>query len=115
MFEVPNPPSPMLVAWLAEHGMEADGRAANGRTAAECYALGINPEDPNDDLRITDFKMEDGKPVIKLNHTEDGSGNSFADRVRTLGKEKLTDAEWKEVPENGNPDFRFFTIGVDMP
>ena len=90
--------------------------AANGcRTVGECYALGINPEDPNDDLRITDFKMENGKPVIKLNHTEDGSGNSFSDRVRTLGKEKLTDAEWKEVPESGNPDFRFFTIGVDMP
>lgn len=90
--------------------------AANGcRTVGECYALGINPEDPNDDLKITDFKMEDGKPVIKLNHTEDGSGNSFADSVRTLGKEKLTDAEWQEVPENGNPDFRFFTIGVDMP
>ena len=90
--------------------------AANGcRTVGECYALGINPEDPNDDLKIIDFKMEDGKPVIKLNHTEDGSGNSFADRVKTLGKEKLTDAEWKEVPENGNPDFRFFTIDVDMP
>ena len=90
--------------------------AANGcRTVGECYALGIDPEDPNDDLKIIDFKMVDGKPVIKLNHTEDGSGNSFADRVRTLGKEKLTDAEWKEVPENGNPDFRFFTIGVDMP
>ncbi len=90
--------------------------AANGcRTVGECYALGINPEDPNDDLKIIDFKMEDGKPVIKLNHTEDGSGNSFADRVRTLGKEKLTDAEWKEVPESGNPNFHFFTIGVDMP
>ena len=90
--------------------------AANGcRTVAECYALGINPEDPNDDLRIAEFKMENGKPVIKLNHTKDGSGNSFADRVRTLGKEKLTDAEWKEVPENGKPGFRFFTIGVDTP
>ena len=90
--------------------------AANGcRTVGECYTLGINPEDPNDDLKIAEFKMVDGKPVIKLNHTEDGSGNSFAARVRTLGKEKLTDAEWKEVPENGNPDFRCFTIGVDMP
>jgi hypothetical protein len=117
VFEVPNPPSPMLVAWLAEHGMEADGRAANGRTEAECYALGINPEDPNDDLRITDFKMEDGKPVIKLNHTEDGSGNSFLPRVKTLGKADLSDAteEWRVVPEEGDQTMRFFKIDVEMP
>lgn len=90
--------------------------AANGcRTVGECYALGIDPEDPNDDLKIIDFKMKDGKPVIKLNHTEDGSGDSFADRVKTLGKKNLTDDEWSEVPENGNHDFRFFTISVDMP
>ncbi len=92
--------------------------AANGcRTVGECYALGINPEDPNDDLKIAEFKMENGKPVIKLNHTEDGSGNSFADRVKTLGKEKLADPteEWREVPDDGDPTMRFFTVGVEIP
>ena len=39
--------------------------AANGtRTVDECYRLGIDPEDPNDDFKIADFKIEDGKPVI---------------------------------------------------
>ena len=92
--------------------------AANGcRTVGECYALGINPEDPNDDLRITDFKMENGKPVIKLNHTEDGSGNSFLPRVKTLGKADLSDAteEWRVVPEEGDQTMRFFKIDVEMP
>ena len=90
--------------------------AANGcRTVGECYALGINPEDPNDDLKIADFKMEGGKPVITLNHTEDGSGNSFEDRVKILGKAELTDAEWQEVPPEGNPAHRFFKVGVEMP
>ena len=119
--------TPMTQTWLTDHPKVAAASsgdiataaamtAANGcRTVGECYALGINPEDPNNDLKIAEFKMVDGKPVIKLNHTEDGSGNSFADRVRTLGKEKLTDAEWKEVPESGNPNFHFFAIGVDMP
>ena len=90
--------------------------AANGcRTVGECYALGINPEDPNDDLKISHFEMKDGKPVITLNHTEDGSGNSFTPRVKTLGKENLSDADWREVPENGDPAMRFFKVSVELP
>ena len=90
--------------------------AANGcRTLDECYELGIDPEDPNDDLKIAEFKMKDGKPEITLNHTKDGSGNSFEDRVKILGKAELTDAEWQEVPPEGNPAHRFFKVGVEMP
>ena len=94
----------------------ANTAAANGcRTVGECYALGIDPEDPDDDLKIAEFKMKDGKPEITLNHTKDGSGNSFEDRVKILGKAELTDAEWQEVPPEGNPAHRFFKVGVEMP
>ena len=91
--------------------------AANGcRTVGECYSLGINPEDPDDDLKIADFEMKDGKPVITLNHTEDGSGNSFLPRVKTLGKATLSNTEeWREVPEEGDPTMRFFKVEVEMP
>ena len=92
--------------------------AANGcRTVGECYALGIDPEDPDDDLKIADFKMENGKPVITLNHTEDGSGNSFESRIKTLGKANLADPteEWREVPEEGDETMRFFKVEVEMP
>lgn len=91
--------------------------AANGcRTVGECYALGIDPEDPNDDFKITDFKIEDGKPVITLNHTKDGSGNSFEPRIKKLGKAMLSDAEeWREVPEEGDQSMRFFKVEVEMP
>ena len=90
--------------------------AANGcRTVGECYALGINPEDPNDDLKITDFKMEDGKPVITLNHTEDGSGNSFESRIKTLGKANLTDEDWVDVTDKDQSPYRFFKVTVDLP
>ena len=90
--------------------------AANGcRTVGECYALGINPEDPNDDLKIAEFTIKDGKPEITLNHTKDGSGNSFEDRIKILGKTELSDVEWQEVPPEGNPELRFFTVGVEMP
>ena len=89
--------------------------AANGcRTVGECYALGIDPEDPNDDLKITDFKMEDGKPVITLNHTKDGSGNSFESRIKTLGKANLTDEDWVDVTDKDQSAYRFFKVTVDM-
>ena len=90
--------------------------SANGcKTVGECYAVGINPEDPNDDLKISHFEIKDGKPVITLNHTEDGSGNSFLPRVKTLGKANLSDAEWREVPEDGDPALRFFKVVVETP
>ena len=92
--------------------------AANGkRSVAECYVLGVDPEDPDDDLKIAGFKMEDGKPVITLNHTKDGSGNSFMPRVKTLGKAdiKNTAEEWREVPVYGDSSMRFFKVIVEVP
>ena len=94
----------------------ANMTAANGcRTVGECYALGIDPEDPNDDLKIADFKIEDGKPVITLNHTKDGSGNSFEPRIKTLGKQSLTDAEWIDITDKDQSAYRFFKVTVDLP
>ena len=99
-----------------EYDAVENATAANGcRTVGECYALGINPEDPNDDLKINHFEMKDGKPVITLNHAEDGSGNSFMPRVKTLGKANLSDAEWREVSESGDSSLRFFKVEVEMP
>lgn len=90
--------------------------AANGcRTLDECYNLGINPEDPGDDLKITGFKMKDGKPLITINHTEDGSGNSFEDRIRTLGKKSLEDADWVDVTGKDQSGYRFFKASVELP
>ena len=90
--------------------------AANGcRTVGECYALGIDPEDPDDDLRITAFRKEDGQPVITVNHTTDGSGKSFEDRIRTLGKKTLIDAEWVDVTDKDQSEYRFFKVSVELP
>lgn len=120
--------TPMTQAWLDSHPITAGASngdiataasmtAANGcRTVGECYSLGIDPEDPDDDLKIADFEMKDGKPVITLNHAEDGSGNSFLPRVKTLGKATLSDAEeWREVPVDGDETMRFFKVEVEMP
>ena len=114
------------VAWLLRHSDVFDmaeenaldalnAMAANGkRSVAECYALGIDPEDEEDDFKITAFEIVNGEPVFTLNHTEDGSGVSFETRIRKLGKANLVD-EWVEVPVGGNPSFRFFKVTVEMP
>ena len=89
--------------------------AANGtRTVSECYALGINPEDPDDDFRIMRFEMVNGEPVFEYNHTTDGSGDSFIYRIRKLGKANLNE-DWSEVPPGGDPTHRFFTVEVATP
>lgn len=90
--------------------------AANGRrTVGECFACGIDPEDPDDDLKIVKFEMQGAKPEITLNHTKDGAGNSFEDRVKILGKENISDLEWQDVPPEGDPKLHFFTVDVEMP
>ena len=95
---------------------DAAGRmAANGRrTLAECYLLGIDPEDPDDDFRIMRFWMDGNVPMFEFSHTTDGSGNSFLQYVHPLGKVELSD-HWQHVSEEGNPSFRFFTVDVVPP
>ena len=92
-----------------------DAPAANRtRSVAECYALGIDPDDPADDFQITRFWMEDGKPMFEFSHTADGSGRSFEPRIYKVGKANLPD-DWSPVPDGGNPAFRFFKVVVELP
>jgi len=67
--------------------------------------------------------------VITLNHTEDGSGNSFLPRVKTLGAKSLgasaqgakssgTAVQWDDMTDVADPDaagYRFFKVEVEMP
>jgi hypothetical protein len=43
-----------------------------------------------------------------------GAGKSFAPRLKVKGKVKLSDG-WSDVPEGGDPSFRFFTVEVALP
>ena len=89
--------------------------AANGRKVWECYLLGCDPERADDDFRIVSFELKDSQPVFMFSHTEDGSGTSFESRIRILGKMRLEDAEWTEVPDGGESAFRFFKAEVVCP
>ena len=114
----------------ASYESAAKQMAANGcRTVGECYALGIDPENPDDDFRITSFDMVDGKPMMTFSHTEDGSGNSFLPRVKTLGAKSLgasaqgakssgTASQWDDMADIADPEaagYRFFKVEVEAP
>ena len=88
--------------------------AANGRKVWECFMLGVDPMKADDDFKITRFWMENGEPKFEFSHSADGAGNSFMPRIKSLGKEKLTDS-WQDVPPGGDSSFRFFTVELKLP
>ena len=103
-------------AWLGKRTMRAaTDVAANGRLVWECYLLGLDPEKADDDFRIASFEVVDGVPAFTFSHTRDGSGVSFEPRIRILGKARLDDAAWTEMPEGGDPALRFFKAEVALP
>ena len=102
--------------WLGKRTMRAaTDVAANGRRVWECYLLGLDPEEADDDFRIASFEVVDGVPAFTFSHTRDGSGVSFEPRIRILGKARLDDAAWTEIPEGGDPALRFFKAEVALP
>ena len=76
--------------------------------------LGIDPTKVDDDFKITRFWMENGVPMFEFNHSADGAGKSFEPRIKVKGKAKLSDG-WSDVPDGGDPSFRFFTVEVALP
>ena len=106
---------PDVVDEYEAYEFSANSIAANGHKVWECYAVGMDPTDPNEELTITEFEMVDGKPVVSVNHTTDGSGNSIVSHIRLIGKENLSDDKWQIVPEEGDHNFRFFKAVIALP
>ena len=102
-----------LAAWLAERNLTADARAANGRTAAECYVLGLDPADATNDFRIVSIEMVDGKPKVEWEpKTNRWTGAEIQAVLK--GAERL-DGEWQTVTEENKAGFRFFKVVVEVP
>ena len=102
-----------LAAWLAERNLTADARAANGRTAAECYALGLDPANATNDFRIVSIEIVDGKPKVewepKVNRWTGAEIQAVLKGAATL------DGEWQTVTEENKAGFRFFKVVVEVP
>ena len=108
----------MLAVWLAERNLTADTMAANGRTAAECYALGLDPALATNDFRIVSIEMVDGKPKVewepKVNRWTGAEIQAVLKGAATL------EGPWEDVPEGSGspgtarPTMRFFKVEVDV-
>ena len=99
-----------LAVWLAGRNLAADARAANGRTAAECYALGLDPEDATNDFRIVSIEMVGGKPKVEW---EPKTNRWTGAEIQAVLKGAATlEGPWADVPAGGNPAFRFFKVVV---
>ena len=100
----------MLSAWLAERNLAADSVAANGRTAAECYALGLDPTVATNDFRIVSIELVDGKPKVEW---EPKTNRWTGAEIQAVLKGAATlDGEWKSVTEENKAGFRFFKVVV---
>ena len=99
-----------LAAWLAEQGLSEDSRAANGRTAADCYVLGLDPAEATNDFRIVSIELVDGKPKVEWEpKTNRWTGAEIQGVLK--GAETL-DGEWQTVTEGNKAGFRFFKVVV---
>ena len=101
-----------LAAWQAERSLTADATAANGRTEAECYALGLDPADATNDFRIVSIEMVDGKPKVEWEPKVNRWTGAEIQAVLT-GAERLEEP-WADVPAGGNPAYRFFKVVVEV-
>ena len=89
---------------------------ANGRTAAECYALGLDPADATNDFRIVSIELVDGEPKVewvpKVNRW------TGAEIQAVLKGAESLDGEWKSL-EGATAEekaaMRFFKVVVELP
>ena len=90
--------------------------AANGRTAAECCALGLDPALATNDFRIVSIEIVDGGPKVEW---EPKTNRWTGAEIRAVLKgAEMLDGEWKAVEEATAAEkasFRFFKVTVKLP
>ena len=91
----------------------------NGHKVWESYAIGANPNDKNDSLKITAFNMKaDGSPdldAIEISPAQ-SKWNVQSATLRKMGKTTLDGTgEWQPVTDENKAGMRFFRIEVVLP
>jgi len=91
----------------------------NGHNVWESYAIGANPNDKNDSLKITAFPMKaDGTPnldAIEISPTQ-SKWNVQGATPMLKGKATLEgEGEWQPVTDENKADMRFFKVEVVLP
>lgn len=101
--------------------MAADLPSANGRlSVAECYVVGLDPENTTNDFTITSFPMgSDGTPdvdaILSSIYPPKSKWNVSDARPVLKGTASLDAETWSEVTEQNKSSFRFFRVEVELP
>ena len=88
---------------------------ANGRTAAACYALGLDPSLATNDFRIVSIELVDGAPKVEWEPKVNRWTGAEIQAVLE-GAERL-DGEWKAVEGASAAEraaMRFFKVVVEV-
>ena len=103
-----GPGASFVAAATAAGGTREDAAratAANGRPVWECYVAGLDPTDPDDDLRVTIEMKPDGTPDVSIL-----SGEKETRSYEWQGA-PAPDGPWGEVTDGS----RFFRVKVMLP
>ena len=121
---------PVPYAWLMAHNSDvvdeydayeaaAKLTGTNGHKAWESYAIGADPNEKDDNLRITAFPMKaDGSPDLENLGIapEQSKWNVEGARPVIKGKATLDGAgEWQTVTDENKAEMRFFRVEVQLP
>ena len=119
---------PVPYAWLLQRDPEivdeyevyesaAKLTGENGHKVWESYAIGADPNDKNDSLKITSFPMKaDGTPDVEniVFDPQREKWNVQGARAVLKGASELG-GEWRAVTEENKASFRFFKVVVELP
>jgi len=87
--------------------------SGNAMLVWQDYVAGTDPTDENDIFTASITTDTNGKLLIS--YTPELSDDEKAKRIyKTLGKVKLTDTDWTEVPVGHEADYNFFKVTVEM-
>ena len=106
---------------VRNHGGDAvaalKSTALNGRlSVVECYVLGLDPEDPDADFRITSFPMgADGMPNLDNIAFDPPQAEWNVQATHRVIGATTPNGPWQEVPAAGNAAYRFFKVRLVLP
>lgn len=110
--------TPLDMAKMSNFESSAKLLGANGYRLWESYAIGLDPNDESQKLRITALPiMADGTPDIgNIAFTPAlDKWNARSAKIVVKGTEQLSDGDWRTVTDENRASLRFFKVEAEFP
>ena len=107
-----------LAVFGGDTGAYVQSTAANGRKVWECFVLGLDPEDAEDDFKITSFPINaDGTPNLDGITISPPQARWNVEGATPVlkGRESLFGGAWQTVTDENKAQMRFFKVEVSLP